>query len=1359
VSWFSYGEEHANDTEVLFLAFLVVYRRSSVWDLDKWCQGVLHDRARAAELQQHWKPLTRHESDHGWHRSKKMFSSLFDLIHVAYVETSWRDVELDAIGMAMQLWDGPGQHDELRHGRLRKHLQHKPLGARVTKKDAPPPRYRTWAAVRVAALISERGVELRAALRLDEQQQAAAEKPLHERLREAEALSEALKAKLAEKEAMLRKAKDALGHATARAEKKRSAVSEAKSAVRASAAVKLEEAKEEGRERLKRQRALREQDSEAARKRLAAERQKACEHAVAMQAEHEEHVEDVIEEISAAALARAEKQCSEQLAAAQRKANKQATLKRAESAQTKKVKRKLRKTELQLEEARQAADEADDEMDMECSSGETSADEAEDPTRRRLGFDLVPRRAENGRYQAEDVDLRAARLAQLARGVSDSVVSANMEDMIQLTNPGAKIPAPCERTLRLMRGEVTIASEAMAAWKFAAAKRVLFAGWDESTKFGDSIFAMTFLVEHFDGTREEVCLRGVTLLPCGGTAKAILEHVEERIFTHSRRVLGLWRDEFEKANGGGGSWAAAGGPSPEQIGLHRLCEDTVLMTDTCNAARCTRRLLGDAIMSAMQEKVGAAAWEAMSVEERNAKYCFYKADCWQHLRNIMIKAMAQASSSFLKDALSESLEQFIAIERIEVDAEAVIRAAFKQFHHGGEYAKGRGREFEAWRALMHRSGFWLPFERSMGSRQDLAFDGCVPLYLNRLVCLEFLRGYIDCPKSQNVLDKSLYTLLRCNEFVALLRAHALWQLLFSEPFRWLAGKTGKLADWSLYNMSGVLDLVEGAMERLATEPSLLLDSEFDMFDSVAAVLPEFKAWREEQMARTVLAADGKTEHAVYREVLHRARSPGPGSGDDQATDTTLKLIQQMARRALEKLHDKKIALADKLTSQGGVNAIGERQEALERTTGIDGTNDRSENKFAIADFVMRTYRGISVLNVSGIVQQRSAHDFDRPVHVVSDRRKRKATEESRRKRKATEESPVFIGGFFWRMAREMRHALVTMARHELQPAIGRARAERRQHDEEKLSKREQAVQSRLNAVVQQYAEALEHFDVWQAQRWRTRADVEAGLAGKPISSQIAALRAQIEARTVGCGWRHFTAKWSFFADERQHKFDLLKAMLLDDILPYEMKLQRKKRLPTEAAPPQLSRRAMKQLGVLDADAARLDQQSIFDTSTLLVKAEAARARREAAGISDGVEARQQLNAPPLDSSLVGKHLEVCWPYKEAGKTRKIWATGVVMRVADGLTDKRSARCKNFLPAGAVLWAWEADPEYDEVAGEEWLFLVPSKWNAHVQYAWRYDPCELVPQGACRPPPRAPRVDEVDPCVTDDEYDHTADFVR
>ena len=54
-----------------------------------------------------------------------------------------------------------------------------------------------------------------------------------------------------------------------------------------------------------------------------------------------------------------------------------------------------------------------------------------------------------------------------------------------------------------------------------------------------------------------------------------------------------------------------------------------------------------------------------------------------------------------------------------------------------------------------------------------------------------------------------------------------------------------------------------------------------------------------------------------------------------------------------------------------------------------------------------------------------------------------------------------------------------------------------------------------------------------------------------------------------------------------------------------------------------------------------------------------------AGISDSVEVRQQETAPPFDVALVGKQLEVCWPYKQNGKTAKIWASGRVVRIADG----------------------------------------------------------------------------------------------
>ena len=93
-----------------------------------------------------------------------------------------------------------------------------------------------------------------------------------------------------------------------------------------------------------------------------------------------------------------------------------------------------------------------------------------------------------------------------------------------------------------------------------------------------------------------------------------------------------------------------------------------------------------------------------------------------------------------------------------------------------------------------------------------------------------------------------------------------------------------------------------------------------------------------------------------------------------------------------------------------------------------------------------------------------------------------------------------------------------------------------------------------------------------------------------------------------------------------------------------------------------------------------------------------------------------------------------WRYTDAetGEYVYIWTPGRVVRVADGLCDKRSKQGKKLLPAGAVLWGWEADDEFKEQAGEQWLTLLPAKYNQQVWYGWRYDPRELVPAPAEHP---------------------------
>ncbi|KAL1520480.1 hypothetical protein AB1Y20_022061 [Prymnesium parvum] len=134
------------------------------------------------------------------------------------------------------------------------------------------------------------------------------------------------------------------------------------------------------------------------------------------------------------------------------------------------------------------------------------------------------------------------------------------------------------------------------------------------------------------------------------------------------------------------------------------------------------------------------------------------------------------------------------------------------------------------------------------------------------------------------------------------------------------------------------------MLEIVEDPSRLLDPELDIFQPFTNELPQFKDWQEEMLATKVFAEDGKTEYYIFREVLRQARAPAAGSGDEQATAMTLEIIKTQATKALEKLHDKKVALADKLTSQDGANSFDKNQDAHERTKRAHGISDSVEVK-------------------------------------------------------------------------------------------------------------------------------------------------------------------------------------------------------------------------------------------------------------------------------------------------------------------------------------------------------------------------------------------------------------------------------
>ena len=127
-------------------------------------------------------------------------------------------------------------------------------------------------------------------------------------------------------------------------------------------------------------------------------------------------------------------------------------------------------------------------------------------------------------------------------------------------------------------------------------------------------------------------------------------------------------------------------------------------------------------------------------------------------------------------------------------------------------------------------------------------------------------------------------------------------------------------------------------------------------------------------------------------------------------------------------------------------------------------------------YITRFFRSISVLNATGSFQQRGAHDFDCPLHMVSDHRKRKATPEATREAETQQQE-----GIFWRLSKELRHSLLRMVRREIRNVRTAARAAKQQPDKYKFQPREETITQQLHAVVDRYAAALELFDQWNSQ--------------------------------------------------------------------------------------------------------------------------------------------------------------------------------------------------------------------------------------------------------------------------------------
>jgi hypothetical protein len=452
----------------------------------------------------------------------------------------------------------------------------------------------------------------------------------------------------------------------------------------------------------------------------------------------------------------------------------------------------------------------------------------------------------------------------------------------------------------------------------------------------------------------------------------------------------------------------------------------------------------------------------------------------------------------------------------------------QEFHHGGRYYKGKGKEFHEWLLDRYPSAFVMHLERAEGGRQDLAYDAAVPMYINRKYMVEFLHERLDIAGHTNVLEDFLYIAHTKDEFIAMTRANAIIDLLIARPMRWMAGNSCKMENWSPFSMGPVLDTVEELFERVARDGSVMLDPNLDVFKDVASTQPAYRDFLKYMYEEdTVLSPDCKTRFPQYR--LARDELLSPADESNQRTRAlTIQYLQVQAAAAITKLHDTRTVLPEYLTSQDGAKCWAKVAQAHADTKGTEASNDKfSESVFGVFDRMLKVFYGISREAASGLSQAVRAKSFWQGDAV--------------QRRKQRDPPPPGIG-YFHTLPVEEQEALVEYARRMVRESRKVDRQDNAEVAAYVKSKVRASSEDELKALITEWAYGMSFFERWQERGVRSVAQLTAGLrkldatttepddVRRSTQEKLDWLREQIEMRTRGLQWVDFKAKWSSSLD-------------------------------------------------------------------------------------------------------------------------------------------------------------------------------------------------------------------------------------
>ena len=905
--------------------------------------------------------------------------------------------------------------------------------------------------------------------------------------------------------------------------------------------------------------------------------------------------------------------------------------------------------------------------------------------------------------------VRAMIMEQLVNGTPPTAIPANLVSDAAYLVPFLEVHVPSVKFCREMRSELRIVTETLAAYRIAKAVnwRQLFT--DGTSRRQTALLTTIIAIDGPEGSLLPIVLRGA-FVATGETSEQQVADILEKAIGRGGAKLEALRKTFEELFPG----VPHDIPDRCEMNISKLGGGGAATSDNCNGALKVKRLLIEAVQEAVKASHSDAEWDALTEAERVKQLSVYEVDCWNHLRNVWLAKVTAALTTRLKETHKEELEAIEFRLRVATDMVLLLRALDKEFSLCANYPKGHGDLFKEWAVREHPRALLFHVWATSGARQDAAFEGAAPAYMNRTVWVEFLDERLRTPGADNILQENLFILLTSVAMVASLRVHAIILIALVLPHRWLAGNTHKLAayGWSERSMGRALDLLEVAMEKVEADSKLFLDETFIMgiFTPLADELPPFKdyikyMYDEEAMA---LAGSSITEHQ-YKKL--RAELFNPTDVDNiDSTEISIELGQLATSEIVAEIRDPKKATSRHLTSAEGTLSWGKiSDEEHEALKGKMAVNDPAESTFGATTREISTFGRIGFGEASGVATARRNKDFMR--NTSTEKRSGKAKTVGGEAVGGKAVGGKAVGGemgIFHAVTPEMREALITMAAGCV---VAEAAVDRSDIEAQRAARRrkeELAAEKGREKAGEGYIDALYYFEMWGSPAcWKTpaKATAEYGKLNS-TAAKLEALKEQIRIRVLGLGWKDLACAWS--AEGKAFPPAQLFAHLNTIIIA-----QAKRPIPTAPPAPGMVRKALPQFGKRTAQVAGLDEREALGGAAIVEAARALKASREAKGIGDSYSVRQ--GSQPAHESLLGARVEVVFHYtlpEGVFGQALMWCSGEVV-------DLDPRPYTSFPKGKSALVRWDANdrvtpPEPVTTLGCK---LLPSKWNKDDVGAW------------------------------------------